>query len=76
MLTIFSTWIYYPLHTFASDIKQLILPICLSIKEVEGSGGFKNLEKGVQPLAHKAHPKFLGYHPHFRSCLKIAGSPN
>ena len=60
MLTIFSTWIYYPLHTFASDIEQLILPICLSIKEVEGSGRFRNLERGVQPLARKAHPKIFG----------------
>jgi len=48
------------LHTFASNIEQLILPICLSIKEVEGSGGFRNLERGVQPLARKAHPEIVG----------------
>ena len=30
------------------------------------SGGFRNLERGVQPLAHE----FLGCHAHFRSRWK------
>ena len=31
------------------------------------SGGFKNLEREVQPLAHVAKPKILRCHAHFRS---------
>ena len=35
-----------------------------------GSGWLRNLERRVQSLARKAHPKFLGCHDHFRSkCL-------
>jgi len=30
---------------------------------VSSSGGFRNLERGVQPLAHEAHPKFWGATP-------------
>ena len=30
------------------------------------SGGVRNLERGVQPLARKAHRKFVGCHAHFR----------
>ena len=31
------------------------------------SGGSRNLERGVQPLAHEAHSKFFGgCHAHFR----------
>ena len=30
------------------------------------SGKFRSLQRGVQPLACEVHPKFLGYHAHFR----------
>ena len=34
---------------------------------IETSGGFRNFERGVQPLACEAQPKILGCHAHFRS---------
>ena len=32
-------------------------------QKLESSGRFRNLEKGVQPLAREAHPKILGLAP-------------
>ena len=32
------------------------------------SGGFRNLEKGIQPLVREAHRKFWHCHAHFGSC--------
>ena len=31
------------------------------------SGGFRNLERGVQPLVHEMRPKHLCCHTHYRS---------
>ena len=40
----------------------------------ELSGGFRNSERRVQPLARKAHPQIFGLHAHFRSRWRISRS--
>ena len=44
-----------------------IQPLTLSRTLTQPSGGFRNLERGVQPPAHEAQAKFLGCHGNFRS---------
>ena len=35
--------------------------------ELDSSGGFRNLKRGVQPLVRESQPKILGCHAYFRS---------
>ena len=43
---------------------MLLRSYCIIL--VQDSGGSRNLERGVQPLAHEAHSKIFGCHAHFR----------
>jgi len=45
---------------------QLAVPDTNSCMTCNTSGGFRNLERGVQPLACEAHPKIFGCHTHFQ----------
>ena len=60
------------MHSFTATILNK-----LNIFAAQGtrpiSGGFRNLESGVQPVARKAHPKISGLPrplAHTVSCLK------
>ena len=52
----------------------------LSVNDVpnasSSSGGSRNLERGVEPLARKAHPKNFGFAKPLPARKCIAGSPN